>query len=77
MTASTIDIYDKMFTAYPDLLSIQEIQTMLGISRHLAYWLIREKRIYGFKLGKNYKIPKMSVIDYVLSQKNNVGIECI
>jgi excisionase family DNA binding protein len=45
---------------------------MLGVSRHLAYDLINDGEIKGVKIGNSYKIPKVNVIDYVLSI-NKVG----
>ena len=35
------EMYSVMFSEYPDIVDIVQMQKMLGISRHLAYELIR------------------------------------
>ena len=59
--------YALMFPDYPDIVSVAQLQTMLGISRHQAYALIRDGSIPGILVGNAYRIPKFSVIDYVYS----------
>ena len=33
-------LYEVMFTNYPDIVNVAQVQAMLGISRHLTYALI-------------------------------------
>ena len=41
MTKAEIQaMYEIMFTDYPDIVNVAQVQSMLGISRHLAYELI-------------------------------------
>lgn len=63
--------YSIIFSEYPDILTVAQIQKMLGISRHYAYSLIASGEIQGIKIGRAYKVPKVRVIDYVLAQKSN------
>lgn len=58
--------YRIMFPDYPDIVTVAQLRKMLGISRHLAYDLIAQKRIKAFQLGNSYKIPKVNVIDYII-----------
>ena len=58
--------YGLMFSEYPDIVNIRQLQAMLGISRHAAYDLLGEGEIGCIKLGNAYKIPKVNVIRYVL-----------
>lgn len=58
-------LYDMMFPDYPDIVDVAQLQQMLGISRHLAYSLIRDGYIPGILIGNSYKVPKASVINYV------------
>ena len=58
--------YKVMFPDYPDIVTVAQLRKMLGISRHLAYDLIAQKRIKAFQLGNSYKIPKVNVIDYII-----------
>ena len=57
-----------MFKEYPDIVTVAQLQKMLGISRHQAYELINDGSIPGIKIGNAYKIPKVNVISYTLSQ---------
>ena len=59
-------LYTLMFAEYPDIVTVRDLQTMLGISRHAAYDLLNAHSIRGIKLGNTYKIPKINVIRYVL-----------
>ena len=40
-------LYTVMFTEYPDIVNVAQVQTMLKISRHLAYDLIGDGYIPG------------------------------
>ena len=42
-------LYEVMFTDYPDIVNVAQVQAMLGISRHLAYALIGDGDIPGIK----------------------------
>lgn len=59
-------MYTVMFTEYPDIVNVAQVQTMLNISRHLAYDLIGDGYIPGMKIGNAYRIPKINVINYAL-----------
>ena len=52
-------LYKLLFVDYPDIVTVRQLQVMLGISRHAAYDLLTDGSIRGLKLGNAYKIPKM------------------
>lgn len=61
-----IEAYNLLFTEYPDIVGIDDMRKMLGnISRKSAYKLIREKKIEAFKIGKEYKVPKLNILSYL------------
>lgn len=60
--------YQIMFTAYPDVVTINQLKEMLGIGVTLAYRLVKNNIIDGFKVGREYKIPKANVISYLTKQ---------
>ena len=62
------EMYKLMFAEYPDIVTVKDLQTMLGISRHAAYDLLGEGEISCIRLTNTYKIPKINVIDYVLKR---------
>lgn len=60
------ELYTMMFPEYPDIVTVAQLQKMLGISRHLAYDLISGGYLQGIKIGSSYRVPKVSVIGYML-----------
>lgn len=60
--------YEIMFTSYPDLVNIIQLREMLGIGITLAYRLVKNKTIPALKVGREYKIPKRNIINYLISQ---------
>ena len=60
--------YQMMFTSYPDLVDINQLKEMLGIGITLAYRLVRNNTIQSLKVGRQYKIPKRSIIAYLTNQ---------
>ena len=68
MTKNEInELYKVMFTDYPEIVNVSQLQKMLGVSRHLAYELIADKKVSALKIGHSFRIPKISVINYVLN----------
>ena len=72
------DIMYKLSEKYPDVVEVKELCQMLGgISKKLAYRLLANGEIFSVRVGRSYKIPKMSVIAYltgnVLSDKNKTA----
>ena len=43
------ELYKMMFPEYPDIVTVAQLQQMLGVSRHLAYDLINNGYISGVK----------------------------
>ena len=60
------EMYKLMFAEYPDIVTVKDLQAMLGISRHAAYDLLGEGEISCIRLANAYKIPKVNVIRYAL-----------
>lgn len=64
------EFYTLMFTDYPDIVNLTQMRKMLGgISNSLAYRMLREKKIKSKKVGREYKIPKVNVIKYVMTEQ--------
>lgn len=55
----------KYLKDYPDILTVPEMCSMIGIGRATGYRLLQERRIAYFKLGKKIQIPKQSVLNYL------------
>jgi len=59
------DGQSQLFDTYPDLLTIKNLQEALGISRTIAYNLIKDEQIHHLRIGKSIHIPKRFLLDYV------------
>ena len=66
------ELYQMMFPNYPDIVTVKQLQVMLGVSRHLAYDLINDGELQAIKIGNSFKIPKASVINFVTEEKKEV-----
>lgn len=65
---NSLTIFDK----YPDVVGVDELCEMLnGISRKLAYRILRENQIPSLRIGREYKIAKIDVVDFVLHRKRS------
>lgn len=57
-----------MLDQYDDILTISELAEFLKIGTTQAYRLVRSHKIKAFKEGKDWKIPKNSIIQYIFNQ---------
>lgn len=57
-----------MFESYDELITIEEMQQLLGIGKNTAYQLLKENKIKCFRIGRIWKIPKKSLEEFILSQ---------
>lgn len=65
-----MDLEKVMFSNYKDVVTVEQLAEMLDIGLTLAYRLVRQKTIKSIKVGREYKIPKQFVINYLIG--NNV-----
>lgn len=59
MTSSNLQ--DK----YPPVLNVRQVAEILAISHNTAYELVRSGQVHSIRVGRNYRIPLESVIDYL------------
>lgn len=55
----------ELFTNYPDILSVQQLMELLQIGKVLAYRLIDTKKVKAIKIGREYKVLKNSIIEFI------------
>ena len=65
--------YLAMFKKYPDVVSVDILQEMLGICRKNAYLLVKQNKIHSARVGRSYKIPKLCVVEYLIDQNRQLG----
>lgn len=68
------DYYNVMFTEYPDVVSVEQLSAMLGgPSSKSIYRLLKSGEIQSYRIGKRYRIPKISVIEYLTGLQKSVS----
>ena len=66
---SNRSFYENLFTDYRDVISFKDLQAMLGgLSSPKKRRLLEEGQIKSFLIGKQYKIPKVCVIDFLVGE---------
>ena len=60
------NLYTKMLKDYPDVLNVYQMCKALGgISTKTGFKLLKEKKIESIKVGREYKIAKINLIDFI------------
>lgn len=59
------DAYKLMLKEYPDVLGIDQMCEILGISTKTGYRILREGKICCLKVGRAYRIPKAHLFTYL------------
>lgn len=54
-----------MFRNIPDIMTTQECQKILKVGKNTILNLIHTGELDAFKIGRRWKIPKESVIEYL------------
>jgi excisionase family DNA binding protein len=53
----------KTIEAYSDLLTVVEAAELIRVHKSTIYKLIKEGQIQAYKLGREYKIPKLFITE--------------
>lgn len=54
-----------------DVLSVKDVQKILGICRISVYHLIQSQQLDAFRIGRVYMIPKQAVVQFLISRKGD------
>ena len=57
-----------MLEGYDDILTAEEACEALRIGKNALYALLLNKQLKGYRNGRVWRIPKQSLIEFVLSQ---------
>lgn len=55
-----------MFEEYNDIVTVPEMSQMLMIGINNSYKLLESGEIKGFRNGRNWRVPKMAIEEYIL-----------
>lgn len=56
---------ENTFTSYPDILNVGQLREILQIGKNTVYKLLDSHEIDSIRIGREHKIPKQNVIDYL------------
>ena len=59
--------YEMIFRNYPDVIGVKEVSSMLGMCSKKVYELIHNGKLLAIPCGKKFKVAKLSVIEYLLT----------
>ena len=54
-----------MFENLKDILNVEDLCSIFDIGLSSAYKLVRDKTIKSIKIGRQYKIPKCYLLDFI------------
>ena len=61
--------YDEL----PLLLKVEDLMPVLGIGRNTAYELVRTGQIFSIRIGRQLRIPKQALIDFVNKGQHEIS----
>lgn len=66
--------YMNMLKNYPDVLKIKDMCEVLGgISTKTGYKLLRENKIESIKVGREYCVSKISIVDFWMKKNKTTS----
>ena len=60
-----------MFNNYPDVVTVKQVCEMLNIGRNNAYELVRCGAIKNVTIGRQIRIPKENLINFIEKDKDD------
>lgn len=57
-----------MLQRYDDIMDVFDVAEALQIGKNRVYELLEKGELKGFRIGRVWKIPRVSLEDYILSQ---------
>jgi excisionase family DNA binding protein len=70
MEAGAKRLYPAAFKVYPDVMDVTQVSDMLRVSAKTVYKLIHCGSLSALKVGREFRIPKVSVMRYISPSKN-------
>ncbi len=64
MTQSEIE---RMLATYPDMLTVEEVATVLRVNRRSVQRWARQGRFTAIRAGRTYRIPRADVLRWIES----------
>ena len=68
MSKNRAEVYCKSVESFPITLCVEDLMPILNVGRNTAYRLVRSGEIRSIKIGRQIRIPRQVLLDY-LEQK--------
>ena len=65
--------YTKMLCQLPDALTANDVADVLRVNIKTVYKLINEGKIKSVRVGREYRIAKKALVDYIRSSEKTTG----
>ena len=59
------EVYRNVLREYPDVLNVPQVSAALGVSTKTVYRLLRLGNLRSLKVGREFRIPKLYVMQYI------------
>jgi excisionase family DNA binding protein len=59
------EAYRTILREYPDILDADQLSLILSVSKKTAYGILKRGDISSLKVGREYKIPKINLLEYL------------
>ena len=59
------EIYQNVLKECPDILTVQSLSNVLGVSSKTGYKLIKDGKIASVKVGRSYRVAKIHLLSYL------------
>ena len=67
----------NIFCNYPDAMTLAQFAECMGISTKLASRIVHEGKVFARKVGREYRISKSSVMEYVRGERKHKKESCV
>jgi len=65
MSINAKEAFCAVFKDYPDVLDVKQVSQLLSVSTKTVYRLLRNGTMDSLKVGREFRVPKVSVMRYV------------
>lgn len=73
-TLSSKEAYTLMLKDYPDVMTIEQMCEIFGVSTKTGYKLLKNGEVTHLKIGRNYRIPKAHILSYLRIENEHPSI---
>lgn len=58
-------LYNSIFKEYPDVLNVEQVSSILDVSKKTVYKIIKDGSLAYLKVGREIRVPKYFLMQYL------------